>query len=76
MDLNDFFEADVQKPKYIQDYIDKFGEEPFIIGIYWNEPKTLEENIKNATKSGKKYNELDLLTEKQKESYLKRDLLF
>lgn len=76
MDLNDFFEADVDNPKYIQDYIDKFGEEPFVIGIYWNDQKTLEENIKNATKSGKKYNELDLLTEKQKESYLKGDLLF
>lgn len=76
MDLNDFFEADVQNPKYIQDYIDKFEEEPFIIGIYWNDQKTLEENIKNAIKSGKKYNELDLLTEKEKESYLKGDLLF
>jgi hypothetical protein len=60
----------------IEKYIEVFGEKPNIIGLFWNDQKTLEENIKDAIKSGKKYNELDLLTEKEKESYLKGDLLF
>lgn len=60
----------------IEKYIEVFEEKPNIIGLFWNDQKTLEKNIKDAIKSGKKYNELDLLTEKEKESYLKGDLLF
>lgn len=65
-----------KNPKYIDDYIIKFGEKPNIIGMLWNQPAILQQNIENAIKTGKKYNELDLLTDEQRKSYLKGDLLF
>lgn len=76
MDLTDFFETENQQPKFIIDYIIKFGEEPNVIGMFWNEPAILQQNIENAIKTGKKYNELDLLTNEQRKSFLKGDLLF
>jgi hypothetical protein len=76
MDLTDFFETENQQPQFIIDYIIKFGEEPNIIGMFWNQPTILEQNIQNAIKTGKKYNELDLLTDEQRKSFLKGDLLF
>lgn len=65
-----------KNPKYIDDYIIKFGEEPNVIGMFWNQPTILQQNIENAIKTGKKYNELDLLTDEQRKAYLKGDLLF
>jgi hypothetical protein len=44
--------------------------------MFWNKPDILEQNIKNAIKTGKKYNELDLLTDEQRKSFLKGDILF
>jgi len=76
MDLNDFFESENKQPQYIIDYILKFNEEPVIIGMFWNKPDILEQNILNAIKTGKKYNELDLLTDEQRKSFLKGDILF
>jgi len=76
MDLTDFFETENQQPQFIIDYIDKFGEEPKVIGMFWNEPNILEDNIKNAIKTGKKYNELDLLTDEELKLYNKGQLLF
>jgi hypothetical protein len=76
MDLTDFFETENQKPQFIIDYIDKFGEEPNVIGMFWNQPNILEDNILNAIKTGKKYNELDLLTDEELKLYNKGELLF
>jgi hypothetical protein len=76
MDLNDFFVSENKQAQYIIDYILKFNEEPVIIGMFWNKPDILEQNIKNAIKTGKKYNELDLLTDEQRKSFLKGDILF
>jgi hypothetical protein len=76
MDLTDFFETENQQPQFIIDYIDKFGEEPNVIGMFWNQPNILEDNIKNAIKTGKNYNELDLLTDEQLKLYNKGELLF
>jgi hypothetical protein len=76
MDLTDFFETENQQPQFIIDYIIKFGEEPKIYGMFWNQPTILQQNIENAIKSGKKYNELDLLTDEQRKLFLKGDLLF
>lgn len=75
-DLSKFINDNVKQPKFIQDYIIKFGEEPVIIGIYWSNPNILEENIKNAIKTKKKYNELDLLTEKELKLFNKGELFF
>jgi hypothetical protein len=60
----------------IEEYKLKFNEEPIIIGIYWSNPNILEQNIKNAIKTGKKYNELDLLTDEQRKLFNKGKLLF
>jgi hypothetical protein len=76
MDLTDFFETENQQPQFIIDYIDKFGEEPNVIGMFWNQPNILEDNILNAIKTGKKYNELDLLTDEELKLYNKGELLF
>jgi hypothetical protein len=76
MDLNDFFVSENKQAQYIIDYILKFNEEPVIIGMFWNKPDILEQNIENAIKTGKKYNELDLLTDEQRKSFLKGDILF
>ena len=76
IDLSKFINNNVEQPKFIQDYIIKFGEKPNIIGLFWSEPTILQQNIENAIKTGKKYNELDLLTDKQRKSFLKGDLLF
>jgi hypothetical protein len=75
-DLSKFINDNVKQPKFIKDYIIKFGEEPKIYGIFWNEPTILQQNIENAIKTGKKYNELDLLTDEQRKSFLKGDILF
>jgi hypothetical protein len=76
MDLNDFFVSENKQAQYIIDYILKFNEEPVIIGMFWNKPDILEQNILNAIKTGKKYNELDLLTDEQRKSFLKGEILF
>ena len=76
MDLNDFFESENKQPQYIIDYILKFNEEPLIIGMFWNKPDILEQNILNAIKTGKKYNELEILTDEQLKLYNKGQILF
>lgn len=76
MDLTDFFETKNQQPKFIIDYIIKFGEEPNVIGFFWNQPTILQQNIENAIKTGKKYNELEMLTDEQLKLYNKGELLF
>jgi hypothetical protein len=60
----------------INKYIEIFNEEPIIIGMFWNNLERLEQNIENAIKTGKKYNELDLLTDEERKSFLKGDILF
>jgi hypothetical protein len=60
----------------IDEYKKVFGEEPNIIGMFWNDFDTLEQNITNAIKTGKNYNELDLLTDEQRKLFLKGELLF
>ena len=60
----------------IENYIEKFGENPNIIGLFWYDKNQIIENIKNAIKTGKKYDELDLLTDSQKKLYNSGKLFF
>jgi hypothetical protein len=60
----------------IDEYKKVFGKVPNIIGIYWNDFETLEENISNAIKSKKPYNELDLLSEEQIKLFNEGKLMF
>lgn len=60
----------------IEKYIKAFNEEPVIIGMFWNDFDRLEQNIENAIKTGKKYNELEMLTDEQRKLFNKGKLLF
>lgn len=75
-DLSKYIDNKIDQPKYIKDYIDKFGEEPITIGIFWNNEIQYKKNIENAIKTSKKYNELDLLTDSEKKLYNKGELFF
>lgn len=61
---------------YFKEYIKKFNEEPYMIGMFWDNPTKLEENIENAIKTNKPYNEYDLLSDEDKKSFDKGELLF
>ena len=42
-------------------HLEKFGVEPFITGINWNQPDLIEQSIIKAIESGRPYVEEDLL---------------
>ena len=60
----------------IKDYKDLFNEEPYIIGMFWNNQEQLIQNIINAIKTNKPYNEYDLLSDEEKKAFDKGELLF
>jgi hypothetical protein len=60
----------------IKDHIKKFGEEPNIIGMFWNNPEKVAESIIKAIKENKPYNEYELLTDEEKKAFDDGDLLF
>lgn len=60
----------------IEKYVEKFGENPNIIGMFWNDQNKLIQNILNAIKTGKKYDELDLLSESELKDYKRGKLEF
>ena len=41
-------------------HLEKFGVEPFITGINWNQPDLIEQSITKAIESGRPYVEEDL----------------
>ena len=59
----------------IKDYKDLFNEEPYIIGMFWNNQEQLIQNIINAIKTNKPYNEYDLLSDEEKKPFDKGVLL-
>lgn len=60
----------------INQHLEAFGVEPYIIGMYWNDLKTLEDNIVRAIKDNKPYNEYDLLSDEEKKAFDDGSLLF
>ena len=60
----------------INNYAIIFGEEPNIIGMFWNNQEKLVENIKKAIKDNKPYNEYNLLSDEEKKAFDKGELLF
>ena len=60
----------------INNYAIIFGEEPNIIGMFWNNQKKLVENIKKAIKDNKPYNEYELLSDEEKKAFDNGELLF
>lgn len=67
---NDFID------KNIEAYIEIFNKEPNIIGMFWNDPKQLEDNLKKAIEANTPYDEYELLTDEEKQAFDKGMLLF
>ena len=62
--------------KNIEAYKSKFNKEPNIIGMFWNDPQQLEDNLANAIKTNTTYDEYELLTDEEKIAFDKGMLLF
>lgn len=60
----------------IKKHIDKFGIEPYIIGMFWNNQEQLLENIFLAIENNKPYNEYNLLSDDEKRAFDKVSLVF
>ena len=60
----------------IKKYNDIFGKNPKIMGLFWNNPERLKENIEKAIKDNKPYNEYELLSKEEQKAFDNRELLF
>lgn len=60
----------------VEKYFEKFNKEPYVIGMFWNNQQQLIQNIINAIKTNKPYNEYDLLSDEEKKAFDKGELLF
>lgn len=60
----------------IKQHNDIFGINPKIMGLFWNNPKQLKENIEKAIKDNKPYNEYELLSKEEKKAFDNGELLF
>ena len=60
----------------IKRYIEIFNKEPNIIGMFWNDQKQLEDNLKKAIETNTPYDEYELLTDEEKKAFDKGMLLF
>ena len=60
----------------IKKYKDTFGTEPNIIGMFWDNPEQIIDNIINAIETNKPYNEYDLLNDEEKKAFDNGDLVF
>ena len=62
--------------KLIKKHKEKFGVEPYMIGMFWSQPEIEYQNIKKAIEDNKPYNEYELLTKEEQEAFDKGELLF
>lgn len=53
-----------------------FGKEPNIIGMFWEDPDLIAENIIKAIEENKPYDEYELLTDEEKKAFDEGNLLF
>lgn len=60
----------------IREYVAKFNKEPNIIGMFWNNPEQLIDNIIEAIETNKPYNEYELLTKEEQKAYDDGNLVF
>lgn len=60
----------------INDYIKQFGEEPVIIGMFWDDQEQVTNNIIDAIDNNKPYNERDLLSKEELKAFDKGELVF
>ena len=62
--------------KLIKEHKEKFNKEPYIIGMYWNNPEQVVVNIIEAIETNKPYNEYDLLSKEEQKAFDDGTLLF
>lgn len=78
--MSDFIEDDTNKEvfykKELDIHIKKFNEEPNIIGMFWNNPSLVIDNISKAIKDNKPYNEYELLSKEEQKAFDKGELVF
>lgn len=60
----------------IKEHIEKFGTEPYIIGMFWNSPETIIDGIIKAIEENKPYNEYKMLTKEEQKAFDDGHLLF
>lgn len=60
----------------IEKHFNKFKIEPNIIGLYFENPKQVYDNILKAIEKNKPYDEYELLSIEQKKAFDMRELLF
>jgi len=60
----------------IKEHKEKFNKEPNIIGMFWNNPEQLIDNILKAIKDNKPYDEYELLTKEEQKAFNDGNLLF
>ena len=59
-----------------KEHKEKFGVEPLIIGMYWNNTEQLVINLLEAIEDNKPYNEYNLLTKEERIAFNSGKLLF
>lgn len=60
----------------IKEHKEKFGIEPNIIGMFWNNPDKLINNILKAIEDNIPYDEYEMLSKDEKKAFDDGDLLF
>ena len=60
----------------IEEHIEKFGIEPYIIGRFWSNPDALIDGIDKAIEKNEPYNEYKMMSKEMQEAYDKGTLLF
>jgi hypothetical protein len=59
----------------MKEYLDKFGKEPNIIGMFRN-PAELDKNLRESIKKGEPYDEYKLLTKEEQKAWDAGDIDF
>ena len=60
----------------VEKYFEKFNKEPNIIGMFWNNPEQLINNIIKSIETNKPYNEYELLSDEEKKAFDSGNLVF
>ena len=62
--------------KAYKEHKKKFGVDPYVIGMFWNDREQLLKGIIKAIEENKPYNEYELLSDKDKKDFDNGELLF
>lgn len=60
----------------IKQHNEKFGVEPYTIGMFWDDPEYLEEQIAQSIENNTPYDEYEMLSDEEKKAFDSGDLLF